>query len=105
MTLFIALNEIREQLDPSLAFDFVCRAGICGSCGMLIDGRSVNTSEQDPVINPAFGEPFAATLSPASLASCDRGRTPTAMITRNHTTIDCEVSVRVNRLTVMAATA
>lgn len=39
MTLFIALNEIREQQDPSLQFDFVCRAGICGSCGMLINGR------------------------------------------------------------------
>ncbi len=26
---------------------------------MLIDGRVVNTAEQDPVINPAFGEPFA----------------------------------------------
>jgi fumarate reductase iron-sulfur subunit len=39
MTLFIALNEIREQQDPSLQFDFVCRAGICGSCGMMIDGR------------------------------------------------------------------
>ncbi len=39
MTLFIALNEIREQLDPSLAFDFVCRAGICGSCGMVVNGR------------------------------------------------------------------
>jgi len=32
MTLFIALSEIREKLDPSLQFDFVCRAGICGSC-------------------------------------------------------------------------
>lgn len=39
MTLFIALNEIREQLDPSLQFDFVCRAGICGSCAMVINGR------------------------------------------------------------------
>jgi fumarate reductase iron-sulfur subunit len=39
MTLFIALNDIRAHLDPSLQFDFVCRAGICGSCGMLIDGR------------------------------------------------------------------
>jgi fumarate reductase iron-sulfur subunit len=39
MTLFIALNEIRERLDPSLAFDFVCRAGICGSCAMVINGR------------------------------------------------------------------
>lgn len=39
MTLFIALNEIRETQDPALQFDFVCRAGICGSCGMLINGR------------------------------------------------------------------
>ncbi|NJN47206.1 MAG: fumarate reductase iron-sulfur subunit, partial [Candidatus Competibacteraceae bacterium] len=31
MTLFIALNEIREKMDSSLQFDFVCRAGICGS--------------------------------------------------------------------------
>ena len=39
MTLFIALSEIRENQDPSLQFDFVCRAGICGSCGMIINGR------------------------------------------------------------------
>ena len=39
MTLFIALTEIRQTLDPSLQFDFVCRAGICGSCGMIINGR------------------------------------------------------------------
>ena len=39
MTLFIALNEIREKQDPSLQFDFVCRAGICGSCAMVINGR------------------------------------------------------------------
>ena len=39
MTLFIALNEIRERQDPSLQFDFVCRAGICGSCAMMINGR------------------------------------------------------------------
>jgi fumarate reductase iron-sulfur subunit len=39
MTLFIALSEIREQQDPSLEYDFVCRAGICGSCGMMIDGK------------------------------------------------------------------
>src|ERR1044072_6992755 len=39
MTLFIALMEIRDKQDPSLEFDFVCRAGICGSCGMMINGR------------------------------------------------------------------
>jgi len=39
MTLFMALSEIREQQDPSLQFDFVCRAGICGSCAMMVNGR------------------------------------------------------------------
>ncbi len=39
MTLYLALTELREQQDPSLQFDFVCRAGICGSCGMVINGK------------------------------------------------------------------
>jgi fumarate reductase iron-sulfur subunit len=39
LTVFIALIEVRETQDPSLSFDFVCRAGICGSCGMMINGR------------------------------------------------------------------
>ncbi|MBO2588369.1 fumarate reductase iron-sulfur subunit [Shewanella algae] len=38
MTVFIALNRLREEQDPSLQFDFVCRAGICGSCAMVING-------------------------------------------------------------------
>jgi fumarate reductase iron-sulfur subunit len=39
MTIFIALNRIREEQDASLQFDFCCRAGICGSCAMVINGR------------------------------------------------------------------
>ncbi len=39
MSLYIALNEIREQQDPSLQFDFACRSAFCGSCGMLVNGR------------------------------------------------------------------
>ncbi len=39
MTLFIALSKIRETLDADLSFDFVCRAGICGSCGMMVNGK------------------------------------------------------------------
>jgi len=39
MTLFIALNDIRRHYDASLKFDFVCRAGICGSCAMIINGK------------------------------------------------------------------
>ena len=55
MTLFIALNEIREKQDPSLQFDFVCRAGICGSCAMVINGRP------GARLPHAYQEPGAAT--------------------------------------------
>ncbi len=39
MTLYLALNRIREEHDPSLQFDFACRSAVCGSCGMMINGR------------------------------------------------------------------
>lgn len=39
LNLYISLMKIREGQDPSLQFDFVCRAGICGSCAMMINGR------------------------------------------------------------------
>ncbi len=55
MTLFIALNRIREEQDGSLQFDFCCRAGICGSCAMVINGRPglachTKTKDLDPEI-------------------------------------------------------
>jgi fumarate reductase iron-sulfur subunit len=33
-----ALNYIKDQLDGSLAFRWSCRMGICGSCGMMVNG-------------------------------------------------------------------
>ena len=39
MTLYLALSRIREEQDPSLQFDFACRSAVCGSCGMMINGR------------------------------------------------------------------
>ncbi|WP_394130169.1 fumarate reductase iron-sulfur subunit [Shewanella maritima] len=56
MTVFIALNMLREKQDPSLQFDFVCRAGICGSCAMVINGiptlacRTLTANYPDGVI-------------------------------------------------------
>jgi fumarate reductase iron-sulfur subunit len=38
MTLFTALNLIRETMDPTLMFDFVCRSSVCGSCAMIVNG-------------------------------------------------------------------
>ena len=34
-----ALQWIKEHLDPTLAFRASCRMGICGSCGLMIEGR------------------------------------------------------------------
>ena len=39
LNLFVALHRIREEQAPDLKFDFVCRAGVCGSCGMVVNGR------------------------------------------------------------------
>lgn len=39
LNLFVALHRIRETQAPDLQFDFVCRAGVCGSCAMVINGR------------------------------------------------------------------
>jgi len=39
MSIYIALHIIREKFATDLQFDFVCRAGICGSCGMVVNGR------------------------------------------------------------------
>ncbi|MGH7986318.1 MAG: succinate dehydrogenase iron-sulfur subunit [Candidatus Binataceae bacterium] len=34
-----ALNYIKDEIDGSLTFRWSCRMGICGSCGMMINGR------------------------------------------------------------------
>lgn len=38
MVVLDALHYIRENYDPSLAWRYSCRMGVCGSCGMLING-------------------------------------------------------------------
>jgi len=34
-----ALLHVREHIDPTLAFRYSCRVGMCGSCAVLINGR------------------------------------------------------------------
>jgi succinate dehydrogenase / fumarate reductase iron-sulfur subunit len=38
-TLLDVLLRIRKEQDPTLAFRFACRVNMCGSCGMVINGR------------------------------------------------------------------
>lgn len=39
MSVLEGLYYIRENIDGSLAFRSACRAGVCGSCGMHINGK------------------------------------------------------------------
>jgi fumarate reductase iron-sulfur subunit len=34
-----ALNYIKDRMDGSLTFRWSCRMGVCGSCGMMVNGR------------------------------------------------------------------
>ena len=34
-----ALNHIKDKLDGSLTYRWSCRMGICGSCGMMVNGE------------------------------------------------------------------
>jgi fumarate reductase iron-sulfur subunit len=34
-----ALNYIKDNLDGSLSFRWSCRMGVCGSCGMMVNGE------------------------------------------------------------------
>src|SRR6185503_5758088 len=38
-TVLDALVEIQRRRDPSLAFRYACRVGMCGSCAMVVNGR------------------------------------------------------------------
>jgi succinate dehydrogenase / fumarate reductase iron-sulfur subunit len=39
MTVLDGLHRIKETVDPTLSYRYSCRMGVCGSCGMLINGR------------------------------------------------------------------
>lgn len=38
-TILDVLLRIQKEQDPSIAFRFACRVNMCGSCGMVINGR------------------------------------------------------------------
>ncbi len=38
MTILDALEHIKEKIDPSLSFRKFCKAGICGTCSIMING-------------------------------------------------------------------
>jgi len=38
-----ALNHVKDQMDGSLSYRWSCRMGVCGSCGMSVNGEPVLT--------------------------------------------------------------
>jgi fumarate reductase iron-sulfur subunit len=38
-TVLDVVTEIQRRLEPSLAYRFACRVGVCGSCAMTVNGR------------------------------------------------------------------
>jgi fumarate reductase iron-sulfur subunit len=42
-TVLDALNHVKERQDGSLSYRWACRMGVCGSCGMQVDGEPTLT--------------------------------------------------------------
>ena len=38
-----ALNYIKDEIDGTLSYRWSCRMGVCGSCGMMVNGQPVLT--------------------------------------------------------------
>ena len=56
-----ALNYIKDNLDGSLSYRWSCRMGVCGSCGMMVNGRpelTCHTFLKDHLPGPIRVEPL-----------------------------------------------
>jgi fumarate reductase iron-sulfur subunit len=61
-TVLDGLNHVKNRLDTTLAFRWSCRMGICGSCGMNVDGEpklTCGTFLADYAPGPVRVEPLA----------------------------------------------
>jgi fumarate reductase iron-sulfur subunit len=61
-TVLDALNYVKNEVDPTLSFRWSCRMGICGSCGMNVQGEprlSCATFLVDCAPGPIRVEPLA----------------------------------------------
>src|SRR5215470_8079760 len=57
-----ALNYVKDRLDGSLSYRWSCRMGVCGSCGMMVNGDPKLTCAaflKDYYPNPIRVEPLA----------------------------------------------
>src|SRR5487761_1462229 len=62
MVVLDALNHIKDHLDGSVSYRWSCRMGICGSCGMSVNGTPRLTCSaflRDYLPGPVIVEPLA----------------------------------------------
>ncbi len=70
MTALDALVEVQRTQDPTLAFRYACRVGMCGSCAMVINGRErwacrtllATLGESELTIRPLYHFPLIRDL-------------------------------------------
>src|ERR1700724_3280932 len=89
-----ALNYIKDHLDGSLTFRWSCRMGVCGSCGMTVNGGPKLTcatcllcDAACPVygLDPLFSGPAAIALAQRyNLDSRDEGASERLDILSQH---------------------
>jgi fumarate reductase iron-sulfur subunit len=56
-----ALNHVKDHLDGTLSYRWACRMGVCGSCGMMVNGEPVLTCAtyvEDVLPDPVRIEPL-----------------------------------------------
>ncbi len=82
MTVLDGLHYIKDNLDSSLAWRYSCRMGVCGSCGMLLNGRptlACNTqilhiADTDITIGPLPNFEIIRDLVPDLMSMFDKHR-------------------------------
>jgi succinate dehydrogenase / fumarate reductase iron-sulfur subunit len=80
MTVLDGLHWIKENLDPTLVWRYSCRMGICGSCGMLINGsptlacntQILHVSQSDVTVGPLPNFEIIRDLVPDLLSMFDK---------------------------------
>lgn len=61
MTVLDVVAYIYKNLDPTLAFRYECRQGICGTCGLMLNKKPVLScsTQIDPLLKKQIIEPLA----------------------------------------------
>ena len=90
MTVLDGLHYIKENLDPTLAWRYSCRMGICGSCGMLLNGKpglacntqTLNIAKTDLAVGPLPNFAIIRDLVPDLFSMFDKHRSVRPYILR-----------------------